>query len=97
MSEVTVHVLPPQLNDTSGSESQGYEYRPCDESYTADPETLFQNVFAILVGALMIVLPESMIVSNLVSTFLPLTDTDAPSICQKPVSVESVWYSKSPE
>ncbi len=91
------HDLPPQLNATSGGESHGYWYRPWSASYTFEPDTLAQNFLAALVGAVMMVLPESMIVSKLDAALLPSTVTEAPPICQKPLSDESVWYSMSPE
>ena len=44
----------------------------------------------------MMVVPESMIVSNLLTTALVPTYAEAPPICQKPFEVERSWYSMSP-
>ena len=89
--------FPPQLNATVGGELHGYEYSPCSWSKTFEPCTRLQNAFAALGGAVMIVLPESMIVSNLLEeTLWPLTDTEAPPICQKPSLLDSRWNSMSP-
>ena len=50
------------------------------------------------VGAVMIVEPESMIVSKLSATLDPPTLADAPPICQKPLlSDATLWYSTEPE
>ena len=77
-SALIVQSLPPQENATSGGESHGYVYSPCDSSYTPEPSTWSQNDWAASVGAVMMVLPESMIVSNLSATLSPPTDADAP-------------------
>ena len=58
-SALIVQSLPPQENATSGGESHGYVYSPCDSSYTPEPSTWSQNDWAASVGAVMMVLPES--------------------------------------
>lgn len=97
-SALIAQLFPPQLNATSGADAHGNEYRPWSSSNTFAPVTVFQNALAASVGAVMIVLPESMMVSKSETAFLPPTETDALPICQKPMFVfETGWNSTAPE
>ena len=58
--------------------------------------TAAQNVFAALVGAYMMVVPESMMVWKPDATDFPPTSADAPPICQKPSEDETEWNSIAP-
>lgn len=48
-------------------------------------------------GPYMMVVPESMMVSKLLTAVLEPAMAFAPVACQKPVEVSMVWYSMEPE